>query len=156
MTDTSDREIVITRLLDAPRELVFAAYTDPRHAAHWWGPDGFTLTTHQHDLRPGGVWRFIMHGPDGRDYKNITKFIEVTPPERLVYAHAGEDETADISFHTTVTFEQRGNQTHLTMRSVFPSAEAREHVVREFGAIEGGYQHLARLAEYLPKMQAKE
>lgn len=68
--DTADREIVITRVFDAPREQVFDAWTDSEHVSQWWGPNGFTTTTHEMDVRPGGVWRFIMHGPDGVDYKN--------------------------------------------------------------------------------------
>src|SRR6266852_4602923 len=79
-----DREIVITRLLDAPRELAFQAWTEPQHVAHWWGPNGFTNTIHEMDVRPGGVWRFIMHGPDGTDYKNEIVYVEVVKPERLV------------------------------------------------------------------------
>ena len=70
---------------------MFKVWTDPQHLAHWWGPDGFTLTTREMDVRPGGVWRFIMHGPDGTDYKNRIVYTEVSPPGRLVYKHAGED-----------------------------------------------------------------
>ena len=65
------RSIIGTRVFDAPRELVFSAFTDPKHLAEWWGPNGFTTTTHAFDLRPGGKWRFVMHGPDGRDYQNL-------------------------------------------------------------------------------------
>ena len=68
--DTSDREIVISRVFDAPRTLVFKAWTDPQHLAHWWGPNSFSLTTHEMEFKPGGVWRFVMHGPDGCDYQN--------------------------------------------------------------------------------------
>src|SRR2546430_11151240 len=83
-TVTSDREILLTRVFDAPRELVFKVWTDPEHVGRWWGPRGFTNTIHEMDVRPGGVWRFTMHGPDGVDYLNRIVFIEVARPERLV------------------------------------------------------------------------
>lgn len=79
--DTADREIVISRLIHAPRELVFKVWTDPKHVAHWWGPNGFTNTIHEMDVRPGGVWRFIMHGPDGVDYPNKIVYKEVVKPQ---------------------------------------------------------------------------
>src|SRR6185436_11510767 len=73
--NTADREIVLTRLLGAPRELVWKVWTDPGHVAAWWGPTGFTTTTQAMEVRPGGVWRYVMHGPDGRDYKNLVTFL---------------------------------------------------------------------------------
>jgi uncharacterized protein YndB with AHSA1/START domain len=90
--DRDPRAIIGTRELDAPRELVFAAWTDPKHLAQWWEPNGFSTTTMSFDLRPGGVWRFVMHGPDGRDYQNRITFEEVVPPERIVYRHSGGDD----------------------------------------------------------------
>jgi uncharacterized protein YndB with AHSA1/START domain len=146
-TATADREIVITRLLDAPRETVFSAWTDPAQIEIWWGPTGFTTTIHEMDVRPGGTWRFIMHGPDGVDYPNWVAYSEVVRPERLVYAHGGS--RAEPEFHVTVTFAEEDGKTRLTMRSLFPSAAAREYVVREVKAIEGGNQTLDRLGEFL-------
>ena len=90
-TGTADREIVATRLFDAPRDLVFMMWTDPNHIAQWWGPRGFTTTTLEMDLRPGGIWRFIMHGPDGRDYPNRVIYLEIVPLERLVYKHESDE-----------------------------------------------------------------
>jgi len=145
---TADREIVTTRLLDAPRERVFEAWTDPRQVGHWWGPTGFTTTIQEMDVRPGGVWRFIMHGPDGVDWPNRVLYHEVVRPERLVYDH-GDGEGSDHEFHVTVTFADEGGRTRLTMRSLFPTAAARDYVVREVGAIEGANQTLDRLTEYL-------
>jgi uncharacterized protein YndB with AHSA1/START domain len=145
---TADREIVLERLLDAPRQLVFDAFTTPEHVVHWWGPTGFTITNHEMDVRPGGVWRFMMHGPDGVDYPNLVEFIEVSRPERLVYQHRGEG-SDESTFQVTVTFDDAGGRTRLTMRMVFPSAEARDFVVREFGAIERGNETLDRLASYV-------
>lgn len=151
--NTSDREIVITRVFDAPRELVFDVWTSPKHVGKWWGPNGFSITTSEMSVKTGGVWRYMMHGPDGRNYPNKMVFIEVTKPERLVYHHSDDGEgEVPIEFHTTVTFEDVGGKTKLTMRSIFPTAEGRDRVVREYGAIEGGQQHLARLAEHLQTM----
>src|SRR5688500_8082050 len=107
------KEVLVTRLLNAPRELVFEAFTDPNHLVHWYGPDGFTITNKSIEVKPGGSWRFTMHGPDGRDYPNRVIFTEVVKPERLVYRHSGEEETEDISFQVIVTFEKEGNQTLL-------------------------------------------
>ncbi|MBI5094947.1 MAG: SRPBCC family protein [Candidatus Hydrogenedentes bacterium] len=151
---TADREIVLTRVLDAPRELVWKAWTDPNHVAQWWGPNGFTNTIHEMDVRPGGVWRFIMHGPDGVDYPNRIVFIEVARPERLVYSHGGDVPDGPVDFHVTVTFDDIVGKTNVTMRSIFPTAAARALVVEKYGAIEGGKQHLARLEEYLAEMTA--
>lgn len=83
----SDREIVMTRVFDAPRELLFAAWIDPRHVARWWGPKGFRNTIHEMDARPGGVWEFVMHGPDGVDYRNRSIVLEIVRPERIVLSH---------------------------------------------------------------------
>jgi uncharacterized protein YndB with AHSA1/START domain len=148
-SNTADREIVLSRLLNAPRELVFAAWIDPKQVVQWWGPRGFTTTSHEMSVKPDGVWRFVMHGPDGRDYKNKIVFLEVVEPERLVYRHAGEEDTKDVRFHVTVTFEAKGRKTLLTMRSLFETAQERDHVVEKYGAIEGGRQHLERLAEFV-------
>jgi uncharacterized protein YndB with AHSA1/START domain len=146
---TADREIVLSRLLDAPRDLVFAAWTDPKQVVQWWGPRGFTTTSHEMSVTPGGVWRFVMHGPDGRDYKNKIVFTEVVKPERLVYRHAGEEETENIRFHVTVTFQAQEGKTLLTMRSLFATAQERDEVVTKYGALEGGKQTLERLAEFV-------
>ncbi len=145
----SGKEVTITRLLNAPQELVFEAWTKPEHLAHWWGPDGFTITNKEMEVKPGGSWRFMMHGPDGRDYGNRVVFIEVIKPEKLVYRHAGEGDMEDVQFHVTVTFEKQGNQTRLTMHSVFSSVEQLDKLIRENGALEGGKQTVNRLAGYL-------
>ena len=150
----ADRTIVTTRVFDAPRELVFAAWTEPRHLAQWWGPNGFTTTTRAIDVREGGVWRFVMHGPDGRDYENRITWHEIVRPQRLVYSHGGGDEDVEpVAFHTTVTFEDVGGKTRLTMRAVFPTAAERDRVARECGAVEGARQHLERLSAHLSTMR---
>lgn len=143
------KSLVISRLLDAPQELVFEAWTDPKHLVNWYGPDGFTITSELMEVKPGGMWKFMMHGPDGRDYPNKIIFIDVVRPEKLVYKHAGDGDTEHIRFHVTVTFEKLDNQTRLTMNSVFESGEELDRVNKEYGAIEGGKQTVNRLAEYL-------
>lgn len=144
----ADRELVLTRVFDAPRELVFDAWTDPRHTPQWWGPHGFTNTVHETDMRPGGVWRFTMHGPDGTDYPNRILYTEIAKPERLVYLHDSDQDDDPRRFHVTVTFEDEGGKTRLTMRMLLPTAEQREEAVG-FGAVELGYQTLDRLARHL-------
>ena len=146
-----DREIAAVRLFDAPRELVWTVWTDPQHIAKWWGPNGFTTTTHGMDLRPGGVWRYVMHGPDGRDYRNRVTYLEVVKPERLVYK-LGSDEGAErVNHHVTVTFREQDGGTRVDMRMVFDSAEARSHVIETYGAFEGLKQHLGRLEQHLAR-----
>jgi len=147
---TTDREIIQKRTFDAPRELVFQAFTDPAHLQHWFGPGGFTITMRGMDFREGGKWSFIMHGPDGTDYDNLITYTKIVKPERLEYLH-GTSEQDPEHFRVVVTFEQSGSQTVLTMNSLFPTAEARAAVV-SFGAIELGQQTLAKLAEHLTKM----
>jgi uncharacterized protein YndB with AHSA1/START domain len=146
---TDPRAIIGTRLLDAPRELVFSVWTDPKHLAQWWGPNGFSTTTNSFDFRVGGVWRFVMHGPDGRDYENRITYDEIVPPERIVYHHGGGDDVEPVQFKTTVIFEDLGGKTKVTLRGVFPSAEARARVIKEYGADKGMAQTLARLSDYV-------
>ena len=155
-TDTSataDREIVLTRDFDAPRELVWQAYTDERHLPHWFGPNGFSLTIHSIDVRPGGMWRYTMHGPDGRDWPNRQVYQEVVRPERLVYLH-GEDVDDDPgAFHVTVRLEDLGGgRTRVTQRMVFATRAQKDGVV-SFGAEELGQQTLRRLAAHLETMK---
>jgi uncharacterized protein YndB with AHSA1/START domain len=147
-SDTAEREIVTTRVFDAPRELVFEAFTNPKHLAQWWGPDGFSLTLHTMEVKPGGSWSFIMHGPDGTDYKNESVFTEVVRPERLAYDHL-----SGPTFHATVEFEDDGGRTRLTLRMVFETKAARDHTAGKFRAVEGAQQTLERLSQHLPKMQ---
>ncbi len=147
-TLVGDREIVAVRIFDAPRDLVWKVWTEPEHIAEWWGPKGFTTTTYSMDVRPGGVWRFVMHGPD-RDYQNKITYIEVVKPERLVYKHGGEKEVEPVNFQVTVIFAEQGGKTRVDMRMVFPSANARDYVIKTYGAVEGMNQTLARLEEYL-------
>lgn len=145
----SDREIVVSRVINAPRDLVWQAWSDPAHITHWWGPIGFSTTTHEFAMRAGGVWRFVMHGPDGTDYDNKIIFTEVVKPERLTYRHSGEGDNNDVTFDSEVTFVDRAGKTELTLRLVFATAEARNYVADKFGAVEGGRQTLERLDQYV-------
>ncbi|HKO58035.1 MAG TPA: SRPBCC domain-containing protein, partial [Thermoanaerobaculia bacterium] len=106
--DDASRELVITRLFDAPRELVFEVWTDPRHIGHWWGPRGFTTTTHEMNVRPGGVWRLTMHGPDGTDYPNRIMYRDIVPGARLAYLHDSGVDNDPRGFEVTVTFAPAG------------------------------------------------
>jgi uncharacterized protein YndB with AHSA1/START domain len=143
------RAMVGTREFDAPRALVYAAFTDPKHLAQWWGPNGFTTTTLSFDMRPGGVWRFVMHGPDGRDYQNRITYEEVLPPERIVYRHGGGDDVEPVQMRHTIMFEDLGSRTRITWRLDFPSAAERDRVIKEYGANKGVVQTLSRLADYV-------
>lgn len=147
-SSTSDRETVIAQMIDAPRELVFAAFTEVRHLSQWWGPDGFTTTTRAFEFRIGGVWDFTMHGPDGTDYPEWITWTEITPPERIAMLH-GEHREDPNAFESILTFEAEGQATRIEMRTLFPTREQRDEAIESYGAIEGGKQTLANLAAYV-------
>ena len=154
--DADPREIVGTREFDAPRDLVWQAFTDPKHLAQWWGPNGFTTTTSSFEFRPGGSWRFVMHGPDGRDYQNRITFDEIVTGERIAYHHEGAQDVEPVRFRTLVTFEDLdGRRTRIAWRMTFPSAAERARVVKEYGADKGLVQTMARLADYLAAATSK-
>jgi uncharacterized protein YndB with AHSA1/START domain len=148
---TADREIVISRLIDGPRELVFEAFTEVRHLSQWWGPDGFTTTTQAFEFRVGGAWEFVMHGPDGTDYPDLVFWIEIVPPERIVLLN-GEYRDDPNAFRQTLTFAVEGTGTRIEMRTLFPTKERRDLAVEEYRAIEGGLQTLGHLAAYVAGM----
>ena len=130
----TDREIVISRTIHAPRDLVFEAFTDVRHLSQWWGPTGFTTTTRSFEFREGGSWNFVMHGPDGTDYPNWITWREIVRPERITLLH-GDSADDQNAFESILTFEARGERTDLVMRTIFPTAELRDRAVREYHAI---------------------
>ena len=140
----ADRELLITRLLDAPRELVWEVWTNPDHIKNWWGPNGFTNTIFTMDVQPGGIWDFVMHGPDGTDYKNKSIYKEIVKPERIVFEHI-----TGPHFTTTVTFAAEGKKTLLTWRMLFDTAEQLQQVVKTFKADEGLKQNIEKLEVYL-------
>jgi uncharacterized protein YndB with AHSA1/START domain len=130
----------LSRVLDAPRRLVFAAWMKPEHLAQWWPPRGFTMAKCEMDFRPGGVFRFVFRGPDGSEHLFDAEFREVVHEERIVFVGTHED----ITVHTTVTFEERGSKTALTVEQVY-SAESPAMA----GASEGWNQSLDHLGDYL-------
>ena len=149
----SDPKVMLgSRVIDAPHKMVWSVWTDPRHLAQWWGPDGFRTTTSSFEFKTGGVWRFVMHGPDGRDYENRITFDEIVEAELIRYHHGGGDDVEPVQFRTTVTFQDIGGKTKVTLRGEFPSAEERARVIREYGADKGLVQTLARLDQYVATM----
>jgi len=142
-------EIRITRIYDAPVKAVWDAWTDPKQVARWWGPRGFTLTTHSRDFRAGGAWTYTMHGPDGTDYPNTTKYLEVEKLSRLVYDHGGNDDRPPM-FRVTVLFTETRGKTKMEMRMALPTPEAAEETRKLIKKV-GGDATWDRLAEYLAK-----
>jgi uncharacterized protein YndB with AHSA1/START domain len=151
---TADREIVISRVIDAPRELVFEAFTEVRHLSQWWGPEGFTTTTRFFEFRVGGVWDFVMRGPDGTDYQEFISWTEIVPPERIRLLH-GESRDDPNVFESVLTFTPDGAATRIEMRTVFPTKAQRDEAVEKYHAVEGGQQTLSKLAAYVTQMVRK-
>lgn len=152
--DTAEREIVITRTVDAPRELVFEAFSELRHLSRWWGPTGFTTSTNTFEFRVGGEWTFTMRGPDGTDYPEWITYTGITPPERIALLH-GEYRGDPNAFESILTFTPDGAVTLLEMRTVFPTKEQRDEAVEKYHAVEGGQQTLSKLADYVTGMAAQ-
>src|SRR5215475_2638308 len=148
-TKSKSKDIKITRVYDAPVEAVWDAWTDPEQVAQWWGPRGFTLTTHSKDLRPGGSWVYTMHGPDGTDYPNTTHYLEVEKHAKMVYDHGV---TADLPpmFRVTVLFSEIDGKTKMDMTMTLPTPEAASNT-RKFIKKASGESTWDRLAEYLEK-----
>lgn len=151
-TKTKDSEIRLTREFDAPRELVFDAFTSPGKIGQWWGPNGFTTTTKSMNFKVGGEWIFTMHGPAGTDYPNRIVYTQIKKSKLIKYDHFGHMDNRDDPphFKVKITFEETDGWTKIDMRMLFPTKENRDKTV-EFGAIEGGQQTLNRLAEFLKK-----
>jgi uncharacterized protein YndB with AHSA1/START domain len=153
--DSVQRELTITRIFDAPRALVFKAWTDPKHVAQWWGPKSFTNPVCEMDLRPGGAFRIVMRAPDGIEYPTTGIFREIVEPERLVFSNAalGKEGNPVLEGLTTVTFAEHGGKTQLTLHTLQTSAvgfEA-EAAPKLAGMEEGWAQSLDRLAEHMAR-----
>jgi uncharacterized protein YndB with AHSA1/START domain len=148
---TADREIVISQVIGAERELVFEAFTRVQLLSRWWGPDGFTTTTRSFEFRVGGEWDFVMHAPDGTDYQEWITWREIVPPERIALLH-GESRDDPNAFESVLTFESAGEQTRIVMRTLFPTRELRDEAVQKYHAIEGGEQTLRNLAAYVTEL----
>jgi uncharacterized protein YndB with AHSA1/START domain len=156
-TTIEGSKVIYKRYYDAPVRLLFEAWSQHKHLSEWWGPDGFTLTTISMDFSNGGIWDFIMHGPDGTEYKNRVHFIEILEQHSIVYKHLGDGgDSKDVSFHTIITLEDVGEGTNLTMEQEFPSKEDLERVDKRYGAIEGGKQHAENFAKYLATLKYKD
>lgn len=145
-TTTADREIVVTRVIDAPRGIVFAAFTEREHVEEWWVPSG--TTTHEWNVKPGGLWRYSMPGPDGTQNPFKVKFIEIAKPTRLVYDFGPDAENAPEPVRTTVTFEEQNGKTKVTLQLLFATAAEREEAVK-YGGVKGAKLALDNLADYL-------
>lgn len=142
-------ELKIIRVYEAPAKLVWDAWTDPKQAAKWWGPRGFTITTHAKELKVGGFWHYTMHGPDGVDYENKTHYFEVEKYSRLVYDHGGNDDRPPL-FHVTVNFSEKNGKTTMDMTMTLASSEAAEQIKKHIKQANGN-STWDRLAEYLGK-----
>jgi uncharacterized protein YndB with AHSA1/START domain len=144
-----DREVVLTRVYDASRELVFRAWTEPARIVQWFGPRGFVCKTHEIDIRVGGRWRFDMVGPNGQVWPNRMVFVEIDAPKKIVVEHGSDIDDDPGRFRMTVTFDEQDNgKTVLTLRQLHPTPEQRKHVIG-FGAVELGLQTLDKLAEHV-------
>ncbi len=143
----ADREIVIDRMVQAPRALVWKVCTDPQHIDRWWGPNGFSNKTIAFELCVGGTWKYTMTAADGTVFPNLITWTEVSPIERLAYDHGDWDDPK--LFTGSLTFAETEGGTLITLRTCFPSKQARDHAVKEYGAIEGGKQTLGRMDAYL-------
>jgi uncharacterized protein YndB with AHSA1/START domain len=152
---TADREIVMSRVISAPQELVFKAFTQVRHLSRWWGPEGFSTTTRSFEFRVGGAWDFVMHGPDGTDYQEWITWREIVPPERIALRH-GESRDDPDAFESVLAFEPAGDETRIVMRTVFPTRELRDEAVEKYHAIEGGEQTLRNLAAYVAELTGND
>jgi len=139
------RAIIVTRVIDAPRELVFAAFTEQQHAENWWVPNG---TTHEWEGKPGGLWRYSQPGPRGAEYAFRVRFIEIEKPSRFVYDYGTDAEDAPDPVRTTVTFEDQDGKTKVTLQLMFASAAEREQSMK-YGAQKGAQMALNSLADYV-------
>jgi uncharacterized protein YndB with AHSA1/START domain len=148
---TANRELTITRLISAPRQLIWEVWTSPDHIKNWWGPNGFHTTIHKMEVRPGGVWNFIMHGPDGKDYENKDVFVDIVKPEKIVYDHINYPK-----HRATITFEEQGNNTLLRMTMVFETIEVKDQSIKTNQADEGLKQTISRLETYLKNTPAAQ
>ena len=144
-----DREIVLSRVIAAPRALVFRAWSDPLHLPNWFGPEGFVVETQEIDIRVGGKWRFVMTAPNGMRWDSRIVFRKIEPPRLLEFDHGSDKDDDAGKFRVTVTFdEQSDGKTVVTLRQLHPTKAQRDAGV-EFGAVEFGYQTLEKLARHV-------
>ncbi len=153
-TIMQDNKVIYKRDYDVPIDMVFEAWSSSEHLSQWWGPDGFTITTKSLNFSKGGIWEYVMHGPDGHHYKNKVQFLDIKKPHYIYLTMLGDGEGAkDVDFQSRILFEEAGEGTSLTMEQIFPSKEELERVNKKYGAIEGGKQHLGNLGKYLETLE---
>ena len=149
-------ELVFSRAFAAPVAAVYRAWTDPEALVHWWGPKGFTMTIHRMELEVGGVWEYVLHGPDGTDYPNEAVFEEIVPLKRLVYFNrGGHVDDAHLTSRMIATFEERDGLTLVSLRMQFEGDEALERA-KARGADRGGRESFERLQAWLEKNPANQ
>jgi uncharacterized protein YndB with AHSA1/START domain len=152
-SNEADREIVVSRIIEAPRRLVFDAFTSATHLAQWSAPKGGKITTHAFDFKPGGVWDATIQGPDGSEYPNHFLWKEIAPPERIVWMYGmGKDDPHPVK--TTLTLTERGATTEATLRLVFGTKEERDEKVAKYYAAQGARASLDSLAKYVATLAA--
>jgi uncharacterized protein YndB with AHSA1/START domain len=152
VTTPSDREILMTREFDAPRDLVFEAHTSCEHMSRWWGPRKYEFDSCEIDFRPGGKWRIVHRGPDDERYGFRGEYREIDRPERIVWTFEFEGFAGNVSVET-LTLEERDGRTTMTARSVYDTVEARDAMINS-GMEEGARETMERLDEYLEVMKA--
>ena len=144
-----DREIVLSRVISARRDVVFSVWADAKHLPNWFGPAGFEIETKEIDIRVGGLWRFDMIAPNGRRYPNRMQFRRIEPPTLIEIDHGADDTDDPGRFRTTITFdEQSDGKTVITLRQLHPTKAQRDAGIG-FGAVEYGYQTLEKLARHV-------
>lgn len=149
-----DREIVLSRVIDAPRDIVFSAWTDPQHLPNWFGPAGFRIETREIEIRVGGLWRFDMTAPDGQTWSSRMQFRRIERPTLIEFDHGADRDDDPDRFRTTLTFDaQSDGKTVLTLRQLHPKKAQRDAGIG-FGAVEYGYQTLEKLARHVETMRA--
>jgi len=146
--NTADRELRISRVLNAPIDLVWEVWTDPEHLKHWWGPDGFTNTITKMDMHKGGEWNLVMHGPDGTDFRNESIIKEIIKHKKIVYDHV-----SGPRFLATIEFEAQANKTRIDWHMLFETKEQFIRTIKAFKADEGLKQNVIRMEQYLINMQ---
>jgi uncharacterized protein YndB with AHSA1/START domain len=150
-----DREIVISRVIDAPRDLVYAAWADPAQIQEWFGPEGMVIETREIDLKPGGVWRFDMVAADGTRYSNRMVFLRMEAPQQIEVEHGSDEDNDPGKFRMLVTFDEQSNgKTVITLRQMHPSREQREGTIG-FGAVEYGGQTLEKLSRHVARLKPR-
>ena len=147
-SNEADREIVVSRIIEGPRRLVFDAFTSATHLGKWCAPTGGKIITHSFDFKPGGMWDATIQGPDGSAYPNRWVWKEIVPPERIVWLY-GSSKDDPHAVPTTVTLVERGATTEVTLRILYGSKEERDEKVAKYYAAQGAQQSLNSLAAYV-------